>query len=99
MTDEFRDINRRMNTRHRAKTEVRVRTKTKSKLCTCVNISVDGCAVTTDDMNLKKNEAVELTFIIRLGKVAKLHKRKAIVIYVKDSITGFLMGKYEDPSI
>jgi hypothetical protein len=89
-------VEKRFSRRHKARTEVRIRTGGKSKLCKAVNLSSEGVAIQTTDMSLKKGESVELTFIINLGIVSKMHRRKARVIYVKNGVTGFSMLSFNE---
>lgn len=84
-------VEKRLQTRHKARTKVRIKDGEKSKTCECINLSSGGVAVRTEDMSLRVTSEVELTFIINLGEVAKLHRRKATVKYVKAGITGFHM--------
>ena len=86
---------RRFHIRHRARTEVRVKTKGgRSKLCRVTNLSAQGVAIQTSDMGLSIGEVVELSFIINLGLVSKIHRRNARVIHIRNGITGFAMEKY-----
>ncbi len=88
-------VERRFHTRHRAGTDVRVKTKGgRSKLCKCANLSAQGVGIKTADMGLNKGEVVELSFMINLGPVTKIHRRTARVVHVKNGITGFAMEPY-----
>jgi len=92
------NIERRGTTRHRARTKVHIKsTHGKKRLCQAVNLSAGGVAIETKDLGLTKNEIVELTFVINLGAIAKMHHRKARVVHVKNGITGFAMASYEAP--
>jgi len=88
-------VERRCHVRHRANTDVRIKTSSgKSKLCKAVNLSAEGVAIETSDMGLSTGEVVELTFIINLGLVSKLHRRKARVVHIRNGVTGFFMERY-----
>jgi hypothetical protein len=91
---KYEGENRRLTPRFPAKTEVRIRIGSKSELRRCINLSAYGCAVETENMALKKKDRVEITFMIQLGKITKLHTRMATVIYVKNGITGFSLAVY-----
>ena len=67
------------------------------RMCKAINLSADGVGVETKGMGLKKNEEVELTFVINLGSISKMHHRKGRVVHVKNGITGFAMQRYEPP--
>lgn len=87
---------RRAAARFKSSTDVKVKLADgKSKLCRAVNLSGIGVGIYTEDMSLKLNQKVELMFIIRLGKITKLHKRLARVCHVSNGVTGFSMHPYE----
>lgn len=91
------DYERRAGQRYKVKTRVRIKSsKGRSKLCEAINLSAHGCAVRTDDLGLKKNEQVELAFVINLGKIQKMHHRLARVVHVTKGITGFSMMRKEN---
>jgi len=92
MTNVVPMIEKRLHTRHRAKTKVSVRPATgDAKMCQAVNLSANGVAVLTEGMGLKAGQLVELSFAINLGAVTKIHRREAKLVYVKNGITGFMM--------
>ena len=87
-------MERRFHVRHRARTDVHIRVGGKKKMCRAVNLSANGVAVETTDMGLTKGQQVELSFAINLGPVSKIHRRKAIVVHVRNGVTGFMMEQY-----
>lgn len=90
-------IERRFHNRYHAKTIVRIRAdRGKQKVCKVADLSAHGVALRTDGFGLNKNQIVELTFIITLGTVVKLHRRKGRVCHVTKGVTGFSMMRYED---
>lgn len=92
MTEDTKFMERRVYTRHLARTKVQVRAPGKDpKMCMAVNLSTAGVAIKTQDMNLSKDALVELTFTVNLGTIVKLHKRQGRVVYVKNGVTGFAM--------
>jgi hypothetical protein len=85
------NFDRRTNGRFATKSKVQIRFADKTKLCQCVNISAQGVAIATGEMNLKVDDKVELRFILNIGEITKLHSRVGIVRYVLRGITGFAM--------
>lgn len=91
---------RRLHTRHRARTKMTVRRTSGARQTTSiVNLSVMGCCARTTDMQLRVHEEVELNFFINLGTMIKIHKRKARVAWVRNGMSGFAMYAYELPKI
>lgn len=85
-------MERRLHTRHRAKTTVYVTVPGRgSRLCKAHNLSANGVFVETHDLRLNKGAAVELAFAINLGAVTKIHRRNAIVAHVSQGGTGLRM--------
>jgi PilZ domain len=82
---------RRLFKRFRSTTRVLITTSNKRKYCQCMNLSAQGVCVKTEDMNLTIGQVVDITFIINLGDVKKLHKRQATVKHVSNGTTGFRM--------
>lgn len=91
---QYEGKEKRFEPRWKANTEVKVVAGKNKKICRCENISATGCAIHTEDMGLKKNQRVELMFMVKSNGITKLHKRMAIVIYIKNGITGFVMGAH-----
>lgn len=90
-------FNRRLHDRFQTKTVVRITSKgIRGKLCRAINLSASGAGIETHGMGLNKNQRIELTFIINLGTVQRLHKRMATVCHVTKGITGVVMGRYGD---
>lgn len=88
-------MERRLNTRHRARTTVYVIVPGRAgRLCKAQNLSANGAFVETHDLRLAKGTVVELAFAINLGTVTKLHRRKAIVAHVSRAGTGMRMEAY-----
>lgn len=83
---------RRQCVRHRAKTKVRVRKSNgESKLCSVVDLSSRGAGIQTGDMGFEDGERVELTFMVNLGTVIRMHHRTAMARYSYGGISGFSM--------
>jgi hypothetical protein len=88
-------VERRLHTRHRARTSVYVTVPGgRKKLCRAVNLSATGVFVQTTDLGLRKGQQVELSFAINLGSVTKIHRRTAIVAHVSRGGTGLMMDAY-----
>lgn len=86
---------RRLHTRHRARTKVFIIQGHKRSACEAVNLSANGVAIRTTDMGLRKGAQVQLAFSINLGSISKIHRRTAIVAHVRNGITGFMMEAYK----
>ncbi len=85
-------MERRLHTRHRAKTVVYILVPgQRGRLCRAQNLSASGVFVETVDMGLRKGATVELAFAINLGVVTKIHRRKAIVAHVTRGGTGLML--------
>ncbi|MCS6947962.1 MAG: PilZ domain-containing protein [Steroidobacteraceae bacterium] len=88
-------LERRLHTRHRARTTVFVVVPGgRKKLCRAVNLSATGVFIQTGNFGLRKGQQVELSFAINLGTITKIHKRKAIVAHVSRGGTGLMMDAY-----
>jgi hypothetical protein len=87
-------LERRLHTRHRARTTVYITTSGRKKLCRAVNLSATGVFIQTGNLGLRKGQQVELSFAINLGTVTKIHRRKAIVAHVSRGGTGLMMDAY-----
>jgi hypothetical protein len=80
-------VERRLHTRHRARTSVYVTVPGgRKKLCRAVNLSATGVFIQTTDLGL--------SFAINLGSVTKIHRRTAIVAHVSRGGTGLMMDAY-----
>ena len=87
-------MERRLHTRHRARTSVYISIGGKKTLCKAVNLSATGVFIETSSLGLRKGQQVELAFAINLGAVTKLHRRTAVVAHVSRGGTGLLMEAY-----
>jgi hypothetical protein len=88
-------MERRLHTRHRARTTVYISVSGRSgKLCRAHNLSANGVFVETRNLGLVKGAIVELAFAINLGKITKIHRRQAIVAHVSHGGTGLRMESY-----
>ncbi len=88
-------MERRLTTRHRARTTVYVLLPGRHhRLCRARNLSATGVFVETGDMGLRKGQTVDLAFAISLGTVTKLHRRTAIVAHVSRGGTGLMMQSH-----
>ena len=85
-------MERRLHTRHRARTTVYVQIPgRRGKLCRARNLSANGVFVETENLGLQKGSIVELAFAINLGDITKIHRRTAIVAHVTRGGTGLMM--------
>jgi hypothetical protein len=85
-------MERRLHTRHRARTAVYVAIPGRQgKLCRARNLSANGVFIETENLGLKKGATVHLAFAINLGVVTKIHRRTAIVAHVSKGGTGLMM--------
>ncbi len=92
-------MERRLHTRHRARTTVYITVPGgRRKLCRAVNLSATGVFIETTNLGLRKGQQVELAFAINLGTVTKLHRRTAVVAHVSKGGTGLLMEAYSAKS-
>ena len=88
-------MERRLHTRHRARTIVYITVPGgRRKLCKAVNLSATGVFIETSNLGLRKGQQVVLAFAINLGTVTKLHRRSAIVAHVTRGGTGLMMESY-----
>jgi hypothetical protein len=94
-TAGIQSVERRLHTRHSARTTVYITTPTgRKKLCRAINLSATGVFVETTNLGLRKGQQVELAFAINLGAVTKLHRRTAVVAHVSRGGTGLMMDAY-----
>jgi hypothetical protein len=85
-------MERRLHTRHRARTAVYVSVPGRpGRLCRARNLSANGVFIETENLGLKKGATVHLAFAINLGVVTKIHRRTAIVAHVSKGGTGLMM--------
>lgn len=95
ISGEALGLERRLHTRHRARTTVYITVQGgRKKLCRAVNLSATGVYIQTSNLGLRKGQQVELSFAINLGSVTKIHRRKAIVAHVSRGGTGLMMDAY-----
>jgi hypothetical protein len=93
--NEALHVERRLHTRHRARTTVYITVPGgRKKLCRAVNLSATGVFIHTTNLGLRKGQHVELSFAINLGAVTKIHRRTAIVAHVSRGGTGLMMDAY-----
>ncbi|MEZ5500463.1 MAG: PilZ domain-containing protein [Steroidobacteraceae bacterium] len=94
-SDKSANVERRLHTRHRAKTTVYINViGGQKRLCKAINLSATGVFIETSNLGLRKGQKVELSFAINLGKVTKIHKRSAVVAHVSRGGTGLMMDAY-----
>src|SRR3984957_4572497 len=75
----FERMERRLHTRHRARTTVYVvMSGHKSRICKAKNLSANGVFVETENLGLRKGQQVQLAFAINLGLITKIHRRTAV---------------------
>ena len=88
-------MERRLHTRHRARTIVYITVPGgRRKLCKAVNLSATGVFIETSNLGLRKGQQVTLSFAINLGAITKLHRRTAVVAHVSHGGTGLIMETY-----
>jgi hypothetical protein len=88
-------MERRLHTRHRARTTVYITYPGRTgKLCKAKNLSANGVFVETSNLGLRKGQQVELAFAINLGSVTKIHRRTAVVAHISGGGTGLMMESY-----
>jgi hypothetical protein len=88
-------MERRIHTRHRARTTVYILLGPgRRRLCRAINLSANGVFVHTTALGLRKGQQVELAFAIDLGAITKIHRRTAIVAHVSGGGTGLMMDAY-----
>jgi hypothetical protein len=88
-------VERRLHTRHRARTTVYITTPAgRKRLCKAINLSATGVFIETTNLGLRKGQQVTLAFAINLGAVTKLHRRTAVVAHVSRGGTGLMMDAY-----
>lgn len=88
-------MERRLHTRHRARTTVYITVPGQPRRqCKAVNLSATGVFIQTSNLGLRKGQSVELAFAINLGTVTKVHRRSAVVAHVSRGGTGLMMEAY-----
>jgi hypothetical protein len=87
-------MERRLHTRHRARTTVYIVMPGVRRLCRAINLSANGVFIRTSSLGLRKGQQVELAFAIDLGAVTKLHRRSAVVAHISGGGTGLMMDAY-----
>jgi hypothetical protein len=88
-------VERRLHTRHRARTTVYITaTGGRKRLCRAINLSATGVFIETTNLGLRKGQQVDLAFAINLGAVTKLHRRTATVAHVSRGGTGLMMDSF-----
>ena len=91
-TTRDRQVERRLTTRHRARTTVYLLLPgRRRRLCRASNLSASGVFVETADLGLRRGQTVELAFAISLGIVTKIHRRTAVVAHISRGGTGLMM--------
>ncbi len=90
-------MERRLHTRHRARTPIFIHHGGQLPKVTAVNLSARGVAVKSETvLGMRVGTVCELAFVINLGMVSKIHRRQARVVFVKNGITGFMMESYAE---
>jgi hypothetical protein len=92
-------VERRLHTRHRARTIVYITVPGGCrKLCKAVNLSATGVFIETSNLGLRQGQQVVLSFAISLGVITKLHRRTAVVAHVSRGGTGLMMETFAQAS-
>jgi hypothetical protein len=87
---------KRAHARHNTKTRISVRAPGLAPIILrSTNLSAKGVFVHTEDLGLTPGTAVELTFVIELSGVIKLHRRRATVVHLHNGGTGFEMDSMQ----
>ncbi|HSQ70214.1 MAG TPA: PilZ domain-containing protein [Steroidobacteraceae bacterium] len=95
MTKKRCAVERRLTTRHRARTSVYVLLPgRKRRLCRASNLSATGVFLETGGMGLRMGQTVEIAFAIKLGVVTKIHRRTAVVAHISRGGTGLMMESH-----
>ena len=93
--EERIELERRLHTRHRARTTVYITVPGgRKRLCRAINLSATGVFIETTNLGLRKGQQVNLAFAINLGSVTKLHRRTATAAHVSRGGTGLMMDAY-----
>ncbi len=79
-------MERRLTTRHRARTTVYVLLPGRHRRLCRARVFVE-----TGDLGLRRGQTVELAFAISLGTVTKIHRRTAVVAHISRGGTGLRM--------
>jgi hypothetical protein len=96
---EREHVERRLHTRHRARTIVYITVPGgRRKLCKALNLSATGVFIETSNLGLRKGQQVVLSFAINLGTITKLHRRTAVVAHVSRGGTGLMMESFAQAS-
>lgn len=83
---------RRLHSRHRARTKVYVCLPTGGgRLCRVRDLSAAGVFLETRNLGLSVGTPLELAFAIDLGAITKIHRRSAVVAHVSRGGTGLRM--------
>lgn len=86
----YTGIEHRSTTRHPVTCKVKVIAENKiSTFGFARNLSQSGVFVVTEGLNLRKNSVVELIFVLNMGTLQKVHRRKGRVVHVTGGGTGF----------
>lgn len=94
--DRGQAMERRLHTRHRARTTVYLVSLPgkRGHICRAHNLSATGVFIETAGLGLRQGQQVELAFAINLGSVTKIHRRTATVAHVSGGGTGLRMESY-----
>jgi len=92
---ESTNVEKRLHARHHSMTSLYIKSPSGRVRCKALNLSASGVAVRTSNMGLRVGSVVELSFVINLGAILRIHKRMATVKYVRNGITGFHMKPFE----
>jgi len=85
-------VENRLHTRHRTKTRVSITAPGLTlALYRSGNLSAKGVYIVTQGLGLSPGAGVTLTFVIQLGNIMKLHRRRAHVVHLHNGGTGFEM--------
>jgi hypothetical protein len=83
-------VERRLDTRHPARTVVYLLLPDgRRHACSALELSATGLLLQAPDIGLSEGQKVELAFMIHIGRITHLLRRRATVAHVSSHGTGF----------
>ncbi len=67
--------------------------------CRTQNLSAGGVFVQTSDASIPQGITVELVFVIKRGRIARLHRRWAVVTHVNRDGAGMMLYNHRDATL
>lgn len=87
-------LERRLHSRHKARSDVYVQTPAGNIHCRAVNLSATGVglqSITGTPLALTVGVTYRITFALNFDRMVKLHRRSATVKYIRNGIIGMQM--------